>query len=157
MRIRVKDQKGFTLLEVLISIVILSVALLAIAGLQIISIRGNSFGGTMTEAVTLARDKIEDLKRDDWANVNTDYDLQVVRGINYARNWAVQLVGQTKEVTVTVSWDNGNHQVSLATTLAGRASPSLSFWWRWFSASFSSGPSTGRSPLNRNHIPSRTK
>jgi prepilin-type N-terminal cleavage/methylation domain-containing protein len=118
MRIRVKDQKGFTLLEVLISIVILSVALLAIAGLQIISIRGNSFGGTMTEAVTLARDKIEDLKRDDWANVNTDYDLQVVRGINYARNWAVQLVGQTKEVTVTVSWDNGNHQVSLATTLA---------------------------------------
>ena len=34
MRIRVKDQKGFTLLEVMISIVILSVALLALAGLH---------------------------------------------------------------------------------------------------------------------------
>ena len=118
MRIRMKDQKGFTLLEVLISIIILSVALLALAGLQVISIRGNSFGGTMTEAITLARDRIEDMKRDDWDNVVCGRDTQVARGISYARNWVVQMVGQTKEVTVTVSWDNGNHQVSLATTLA---------------------------------------
>ena len=118
MKVRMKGQKGFTLLEVMISVIILSVALLALAGLQIISIQGNSFGGTMTEAVTLARDKIEDLKRDDWDNVATGEDIPVMRGINYTRNWAVQMVGQTKEVTVTVSWDNGNHQVSLATTLA---------------------------------------
>ena len=120
MRIRMKGQKGFTLLEVMISIIILSVALLALAGLQIISIRGNSFGGTMTEAITLAKDKIEDLKRDDWSNVATGYDMPAPpgRGINYARNWVVQMVGQTKEVAVTVSWDNGNHQISLATTLA---------------------------------------
>jgi prepilin-type N-terminal cleavage/methylation domain-containing protein len=120
MRVRMKGQKGFTLLEVLISIIILSVALLALAGLQIISIRGNSFGGTMTEAITLARDKIEDLKRDDWDNVvvGNHHDDQVERGISYARQWVVQMVGQTKEVTVTVSWDNGNHQVSLATSLA---------------------------------------
>lgn len=118
MRVRMKDQKGFTLLEVMISVIILSVALLALAGLQIISIRGNSFGGTMTEAVTLARDKIEDLKRDDWDNVETGEDNPVIRGINYTRNWTVQGAGQTKEVTVTVSWDGGNHQISLATTLA---------------------------------------
>jgi Tfp pilus assembly protein PilV len=105
-------------MEVMISIIILSVALLALAGLQIISIRGTAFGGTMTEAITLARDKIEDLKRDDWANVATGNDTQVVRGINYARNWAVQTVGRTKEVTVTVSWDGGNHQISLGTTMA---------------------------------------
>jgi prepilin-type N-terminal cleavage/methylation domain-containing protein len=118
MKIRKKNQKGFTLLEVLISIIILSVALLALAGLQVISIRGNSFGGTMTEAITLARDKIEDLKRDDWSNVETGADSPVVRGTSYARHWAVQAIDKTKEVTVTVSWDNGNHQVSLATTLA---------------------------------------
>ena len=118
MKNRIKDKRGFTLLEVMISVIILSVALLALAGLQIISIRGNAFGGTMTEAVTLARDKIEDLKRDDWSNVLPGSDIPVVRGINYTRNWAVQTVGQTKEVTVTVSWDNGNHQVALATTLA---------------------------------------
>jgi prepilin-type N-terminal cleavage/methylation domain-containing protein len=118
MRIWKKNQEGFTMIEVMISIIILSVALLALAGLQIISIRGNAFGGTMTEAITLARDKIEDLKRDDWDNVITGEDIQVERGISYARNWAVQMVGQTKEVTVIISWDNGNHQVSLGTTLA---------------------------------------
>jgi type IV pilus assembly protein PilV len=118
MRIRIKGNKGFTLMEVLIAIVILSVALLALAGLQIISIRGNSFGGTMTDAVTLARDKMEDLKQDDWDNVVTGNDTQVARGINYTRNWTVQTVSNTKEVMVTVSWDNGNHQISLVTTLA---------------------------------------
>jgi type IV pilus assembly protein PilV len=119
MRIRLKGQKGFTMLEVMISLIILSVALLALAGLQVISIRGNSFGGTMTEAITLARDRVEDMKRDDWANVASGTDTQVARGISYARNWTVQTVGNTKEVTVTVSRDNGNHQVSLATTLTG--------------------------------------
>jgi type IV pilus assembly protein PilV len=122
MRIRIQDQKGFTLLEVMISVIILSVALLALAGLQIISIRGNSFGGTMTEAITLARDKIEDLKKDEWDNLaagNYNDTPPAVRGINYARNWTVGApASQMKEVTVTVSWDNGNHQVSLATTLA---------------------------------------
>ena len=120
MRIRMKGQKGFTILEVLISIIILSVALLALAGLQIISIRGNSFGGTMTEAITLARDKIEDLKRDDWDNVvvGNHYDDQVVRGITYVRNWRVETDGRTKKVTIDVSWDNGNHQISMATILA---------------------------------------
>jgi len=120
MRIRIKDQRGFTLMEVMISVIILSVALLALAGLQIISIRGNSFGGTMTEAITLARDRIEDMKRDDWENVASGSDTQVARGISYARNWQAQTVGNTKEVTVTVSWDSGNHQVSLATTLTDR-------------------------------------
>lgn len=118
MRIRIKDNKGFTLLEVLIAIVILSVALLALAGLQIISIRGTSFGGTMTEAVTLAKDKMEDLKQDNWDNVATGNDAPVVRGINYTRTWTVQTVDNTKEIIITVSWDNGNHQVSLATTRA---------------------------------------
>ena len=118
MRIRIEDQRGFTLMEVMISVIILSVALLALAGLQIISIRGNAFGGTMTEAITLAKDKVEDMKQDDWSNVASGSDTPVVRGMDYARNWQVQTVNQTKEVTVTVSWDNGNHQVSLATTLA---------------------------------------
>ncbi len=118
MRKRLRGQKGFTLIEVMISMIILSVALLALAGLQIISIRGNSFGGTMTEAITLARDRIEDFKRDDWDNVVAGEDTQVVRGKSYARNWAIQPVGQTREVTVTVSWDNGNHQISVATILA---------------------------------------
>lgn len=120
MRIRLKNQKGFTLMEVMIAVIILSVALLALAGLQIVSIRGNAFGGTMTEAITLARDKIEDLKRDDWDNVvvGNHYDDQVVRGITYVRNWRVETDGRTKKVTIDVSWDNGNHQISMATILA---------------------------------------
>ncbi|MFX1553978.1 MAG: prepilin-type N-terminal cleavage/methylation domain-containing protein [Promethearchaeota archaeon] len=119
MRIRLKNQKGFTLMEVMIAVIILSVALLALAGLQIVSIRGNSFGGTMTEAITLARDKIEDLKASDWDNVVAGNDTPVVMYTSYARNWTVvQGIGNTREVTVTVSWDNGNHQISMATILA---------------------------------------
>jgi prepilin-type N-terminal cleavage/methylation domain-containing protein len=61
--------KGFTLMEVMIAIVVLSVALLALAGLQIISIRGNSFGNHMTEAITLAKDLMEEMKNEEWGDI----------------------------------------------------------------------------------------
>ena len=63
------QNKGFTLMEVLIAIVVLSVALLALAGLQIVSIRGNSFGNHMTEALTLAKDKMEERKNAEWDQI----------------------------------------------------------------------------------------
>jgi type IV pilus assembly protein PilV len=66
------ESRGFTLLEVLIAIVILSVALLALGGLQIISIRGNSFGNHMTEAITLAKDLMEEMKDKEWEQIGDD-------------------------------------------------------------------------------------
>ena len=54
--------EGFTLLEVLIAVVVLAFGLLAIAQMQVIAIRFNYQGRDATEAVTLAKDRLESLK-----------------------------------------------------------------------------------------------
>ena len=120
------ESKGFTLMEVMIAIVVLSVALLALAGLQIISIQGNSFGNHMTEAMTLAKDLMEEMKNDEWSDIadwNDDWPRPPEPPI-YHRVCNVTQTGNIKTVTVTVSWDNRSHRVALVTKIADlRGSP----------------------------------
>jgi type IV pilus assembly protein PilV len=61
-RVRFNATTGFTLAEVLVSLVILAVGILAIAGMQIISIKGTSFSRYLTRASILAQDSLESLR-----------------------------------------------------------------------------------------------
>jgi prepilin-type N-terminal cleavage/methylation domain-containing protein len=54
-------QKGFTLLEVIIAMAILSIGLLAVGYMQITAIDSNSTGNRITEGTSLAQDKLEEL------------------------------------------------------------------------------------------------
>ena len=56
------ESNGFTLIEIMIAIVILSVALLSMASTTVSVIKGNQVSNRVTEAVTLAQDTIEDLR-----------------------------------------------------------------------------------------------
>ncbi len=47
-----RDDRGFTLLEVIVAIAILTFGLLAVASMQIGAIQGNSFAGRVTEGTT---------------------------------------------------------------------------------------------------------
>ena len=59
---RTKDGKaGFTILEVLVAVCILSFGLLAVATMQTGSIRGNDTAYRQTECTSLAQDRIERL------------------------------------------------------------------------------------------------
>jgi type IV pilus modification protein PilV len=55
-------QRGFSLIEVLIAIVVLSIGLLALAALQISLIRASGDAKTQSIALSLAKQKIEDLR-----------------------------------------------------------------------------------------------
>jgi type IV pilus assembly protein PilV len=112
------ESKGFTLVEVLVAIVILSVALLALGGLQIISIRSNSFGNHMTEAITLAKDLMEEMKNTEWEHIgDRSDDPKGASGIPYHRVCTVTELDNIKTVAVKVTWDNGNHQATLVTKI----------------------------------------
>ena len=54
-----RREAGFTLLEVIIAISILSVGLLAVASMQTAAIRGNDNAYRITEGATLAQDRLE--------------------------------------------------------------------------------------------------
>ena len=88
-----RESAGFTLIEVMVTLVILSVAILALAKLQISAIRGNILSQNMTTAVALAEKKIEELKTTPYANIAAASATTVTAG---NRNF-------TQQVTVTLT------------------------------------------------------
>jgi len=101
-----RNSSGFTLLEVVIAICLLSFALLALAQLQIVAVRDNAFANGMTAAATLAQDKLEELMGQPYASILAGQD----NAGQYTRQWNVDNDIPTpgmKSVTVTVSRQNG--------------------------------------------------
>ncbi len=57
-----KNQSGFTIIEMLIAIAILSIGMLAIGRMQLMTVRNTTNGNTTTEAAMLAQAKMEEIK-----------------------------------------------------------------------------------------------
>ena len=55
-------QQGYSLVEVMVAILILTIGLLALAKMQTQAVASNSFGNQLTEATFLAQDKLEELR-----------------------------------------------------------------------------------------------
>lgn len=66
------NEKGFTLLEILIAITILSIGLLALAGMTVYVIRSNAVGNKITEATVQAQDKLEELRNLSYTDAQLD-------------------------------------------------------------------------------------
>ena len=56
---KMRNDEGYTLIEILIAIAILAVGLLAVATMQISSIRVNDTARKMTRRATMAQDRLE--------------------------------------------------------------------------------------------------
>lgn len=57
-----KEDRGFTLIEVMVAVVILTVGLLALAQMMVLATNSNSLSGRMTSASALAKEQMERLK-----------------------------------------------------------------------------------------------
>ena len=64
-RCLMKNEKGFSIIEALIAMAILSIGLLGIGTLQLRAVQNNKTGNTFSQAVSLARSKMELLKNGD--------------------------------------------------------------------------------------------
>jgi type IV pilus assembly protein PilV len=104
---RLKDKKGFTLLEVMIAMVILAIGLLGLASMHIMAIKGNSFGQQMTVASTMAQNQLEQLRQTTGTLVNGNDTVTDQNGITYTRQWTVTLNSPqqgTTTVVITINW-----------------------------------------------------
>jgi type IV pilus assembly protein PilV len=112
---------GFTLLEILIAIVILSIALLALAALMATTTQNNSFGGHITEAATFAQDQLEQLLATPWDGIaDGGNTISGSTGIGYTRNWVVATNddGNLRTITITINWtDQVPRSISLTSVI----------------------------------------
>ncbi|MGD9161648.1 MAG: prepilin-type N-terminal cleavage/methylation domain-containing protein [Desulfobacteraceae bacterium] len=133
--------EGFTIIEVMIALSILTIGILSIASMQVSAIKGNYLSDKITSAFTLAEDKMEallgmdyndpalkdlvpgnndDLGRIDpgWTDrqeLNIDETGKVNAG-QFRRIWNIadnRPIENNKTVTVIVTWDNDSHRISL--------------------------------------------
>ena len=56
-------EKGFTLIELMIAMIVLGIGILALIQMQVAAMSGNSSANQMTIATTLAQDQIEQAKK----------------------------------------------------------------------------------------------
>ncbi|MBE0569136.1 MAG: prepilin-type N-terminal cleavage/methylation domain-containing protein [Deltaproteobacteria bacterium] len=139
------DEEGFSLLEVLISLVILAVGLLALALFQVTAIKGNSIASKWTTATQLTQERLENFRHAPWAGISSSpaaaYDTGTMRpqyanivanagdnvlvpgtGTRYYRAWFVNNDSATlRTITVWTCWqdDQSNwHNVMFTTQRA---------------------------------------
>ena len=116
-----RNNKGFTLIEVLIAMVILSIGLLGTAALITGIINGNKVSNRITTATVLAQDKMEEIKRIGYSSENEPRAVLSSPYNNYEREVTGLDVespaANMKTVTVTVYWESSK-SVSLQTILA---------------------------------------
>jgi prepilin-type N-terminal cleavage/methylation domain-containing protein len=126
-----QDAAGFTLLEVLVALTVLSVALLGLLGLATVAIKGNASSKMIASGTMLAQDKLEDMRRLGY-NATLSSTTTVTEAFSsiagyplFQRVTVIQVnapAAGMQTVTTTVSWNSpgnqfGSNSVTLTTVL----------------------------------------
>jgi Tfp pilus assembly protein PilV len=99
----ISEEKGITILEVLIAMIILSMALLLLMNMAMVALDGNDWSNKTTIATNLLQEKIEQFRGMS--------DLPVGNGSDtvgeVVRNWRVSSAGNhLRQVDVQVVWED---------------------------------------------------
>ena len=123
------NNNGFTLIEVLVAIVILSIGLLGTAALITGIIKGNQVSNRITTATTCAQDMMEEIRRLGYSGIpcttpgspsiesyNSITDYPLYKRVTEVD--CISLPSGMKTITVTVYWNSDNSSIELKTILA---------------------------------------
>ena len=120
---------GFTLVEVLMALTIISIGLLGTAVLTMTIMQSNKSSSEVTIASTLAHDKLEEIRNEGFSTApavgdpDQDSGYGTISGYpSFRRVVSSAGVGalpaaDTKAVTVSVFWNNDNRSISLNTII----------------------------------------
>jgi type IV pilus assembly protein PilV len=90
-----KTSRGFTMLEVLVALLVLTLGLLGLAGLQTVGLRNNTASAQRTIATQLAYDMSDRMRANSWSVISSDY--------NYVNYSATNAAGQTTANCLTTT------------------------------------------------------
>jgi type IV pilus assembly protein PilV len=122
-----RNEKGFTLLEILVALSILSIGLLGMAGLTTSIIHGNTLSKKVTTATTLGQDRMEHFRRLGYSgtpstDTTTEENYNSIPDYPFYKRVSFIDVNSPsagmKTITVTVYWNSDAGPVALKTILA---------------------------------------
>ena len=121
-RDRSPREGGFTLIEVLVALFIMTIGLAGLLSMAISANRATGYARHAGEASVVAEDKLEQLRVVPPAILSNGSDVvdahaTVTAGGAYARTWTVSWAGTLATVLVTVTWtdDGFSHAVTYRT------------------------------------------
>lgn len=120
-----RNQSGFTLIEIAIAVLILVIALLGLISVTVMITKSNSFSKTLTTATTMAMDKMEEIKNTSVTKAgynNLAGGTDTLQSI-YTRTWTVSNDSpdpgmKTIKVQVMWNWQNANRDVAIRCIVA---------------------------------------
>ncbi len=117
------SDEGFSLIEILITVLILSIGLLAIGKMQIGALSGTDLSGQILEATYIAQSKMDTLLCLDYddpqlsVNATNSTIVKAASGTEYTVNPPIidvnYPINNTKTITLKVSWQNGRHHITI--------------------------------------------
>lgn len=120
---KIGNPNGFTLVEVIIAILLLTVALFSLAGETSVIIGGNSFSKMQTTATTVARDQIELLRNRSFVSISssTRYPTWVTCSTpneTLKKRWQVTANADNSQKSLAVDINWNGHTVTLNTIVS---------------------------------------
>ncbi|MBD3346309.1 MAG: prepilin-type N-terminal cleavage/methylation domain-containing protein [Chitinivibrionales bacterium] len=111
------DQSGFTLVEIIIAMFIMTLVAFALHGYLFSFISTNKNSKDIAEATSLGNSKLESLRTTSYDALESNSDI-----INnkYYRVWEVYTDNDKKTINLIVAWpqETGSHQITLSTIIA---------------------------------------
>ena len=120
-----KSEQGFTLVEVMVSIVLTAIAVIGMIALFRVETRASGLSRRETEAAVLAQDKVEQLRTLGTPGTGTDtgIDSNGNTGGMFTRVWSLSVNGDIYNIDVTVSWtDDGQSRTMVIHSHRGSGS-----------------------------------
>jgi len=105
-------ERGFTLIEIMVSMALLVIGLLGVIALHATTVKGNRMSRQLERAKVYAAQVMEDLRGKDVTTMSGETvmpELTTTDGVVYRRKYAITDSSGLKMVTVTVEfYDNGD-------------------------------------------------
>lgn len=122
-----KERNGFSLLELVIALGILSIGFLALSNLSISVMKANKYSQNKTAALQLAQEKMESIKTLSFSELKGEAESGLTMGTVgtvFRRETLVQKDSALAEITVRVLWPSISnpthfHTTELTTRIAG--------------------------------------
>ena len=120
------DNGGFSFIDLMLSMVVLTIGVLAMADLQVIATRSNNSSKSMAAALTIATAKMEEIKDKGFTSIVAEAPVSVpdaASGLTFTRQVTVTIdspIAGSKTVKVIVTWSDakGTHTIPMATVIA---------------------------------------